>query len=200
MYGHWPIYCFSGTWFNLSYGNIIDADVTVHHQKLLECHLFLVFSDNLLVLLGFSAMQDKRYTYIIRTYKIILHWLRNRTEKLAFRPVSIACTNKYYIFWQCMYVVYIFNLLCFALSYFHFSVIWCFIVVFQLSRSWRFILFSPKDLTFVFIIILILCLNAFDMFTLYKSHTALVIKEWLSVWLLFNANSAICSYIMARTS
>ena len=130
-------------------------------------------------------------------YKIILHSLRNRTEKLAFWPVSIARTNKYYTFRQFMYVVYIFNLLCFAMSYFHFIVIWCFIVVFHLSGSWRFLLFSLKESY--------ICINYYFDFmfkcfryvhVILKSHTALVIKEWL----LFNANSAIFSYIMARTS
>jgi hypothetical protein len=52
-----------------------------------------------------------QYTYIVRKYKIYLHVLRNRTDKIAkgsvFLSVSKAHTNKFYIFRQCTYIVYI---------------------------------------------------------------------------------------------
>jgi hypothetical protein len=48
--------------------------------------------------------------YIVRKYQIHLHSLRNRTEKLAFLLVSKARTNKLYIFQQCKYIVYIYNI------------------------------------------------------------------------------------------
>ena len=38
-----------------------------------------------------------QYTYIVGKYKIHLHSLRNRTEKLSFLPVSKAHTNKFNI-------------------------------------------------------------------------------------------------------
>jgi hypothetical protein len=46
-------------------------------------------------------------------YKIHLHMLRNREEKIAkgslFLPVAKACTNNFYIFRQCPYIVYIYK-------------------------------------------------------------------------------------------
>ena len=46
------------------------------------------------------------YMYIVGKYKIHDHSLWHRTEKLASLPASKACTNKLYIFWQSMYIVY----------------------------------------------------------------------------------------------
>jgi hypothetical protein len=51
--------------------------------------------------------------YIVIKYQIDLHSLGNRLEKscirLAFLPISKAHTNKFYIFRQCKYIVYIFD-------------------------------------------------------------------------------------------
>ena len=47
-------------------------------------------------------------TYIVVKYKIHLYSLRNRPEKLAILPVSKARTNKFYIYRQCTYIVYIY--------------------------------------------------------------------------------------------
>ena len=46
-------------------------------------------------------------TYIVVKYKIHLYWLRNRPEKLAILLVSKARTNKFYIYRQCTYIVYV---------------------------------------------------------------------------------------------
>ena len=45
--------------------------------------------------------------YIVVKYKIHLYSLRNRPEKLAILPVSKARTNKFYIYRQCTYIVYV---------------------------------------------------------------------------------------------
>jgi hypothetical protein len=50
---------------------------------------------------------DVPYTYIVVKYKIHLYSLRNRPEKLAILPVSKARTNKFYIYWQCTYILYL---------------------------------------------------------------------------------------------
>ena len=71
-------------------------------------NLLQLFSDNLAVVLDFLILQDKhKYTYIVVKYKINLRLLRSSVEKLAFLPISKARTNKFYIFRQWTYFIYI---------------------------------------------------------------------------------------------
>ena len=59
--------------------------------------------------LDFLTLQDKHnITYIVVKYKINLHFAVKQARKTAFLPVSEACTNKFYIFRQCTYIVYIY--------------------------------------------------------------------------------------------
>jgi hypothetical protein len=55
----------------------------------------------------FDIAGQTQNTYIVVKYKIHLYSLRNRPEKLAIVPVSKARTNKFYIYRQCTYIVYI---------------------------------------------------------------------------------------------
>ena len=68
----------------------------------------MLVSDNLAGVLEILILQDK---HNIRTLslniKINLYSLRNKHEKLAILPVSKARTNKFYIYRQCTYIVYI---------------------------------------------------------------------------------------------
>ena len=47
--------------------------------------------------------------YVVVKYQIYLQSLRNRLDpqRLAFLPVSKVRTNKFYIFRQCTYIVYL---------------------------------------------------------------------------------------------
>jgi len=64
----------------------------------------MLFPENVAVVLDILMLQDK-YKYILCKNKI--YAAKQITEKLAFLPVSEACTNKFYIFQQCTYIAYI---------------------------------------------------------------------------------------------
>jgi hypothetical protein len=77
-------------------------------SEMTNINLLQLFSDNLAVVLDFLILQDKnKYTYIVVKYKINLRLLRSSVEMLAFLPISKARTNKFYIFRQWTYFLYI---------------------------------------------------------------------------------------------
>jgi len=50
--------------------------------------------------------------YIVGKYKIYWHLQQNRPKKARIISLSKARPNKLYIFWQCRYIVYIFDQVC----------------------------------------------------------------------------------------
>ena len=84
--------------------NNINADLKEDTiKKRLERRLFLLFLDNLAAIMVVSTLEGK----LLENIKCICTSLRNRTKRHDFLPVSKARTNKFYIFRQCTYIVYI---------------------------------------------------------------------------------------------
>ena len=84
------------------------------HWKQFERRLFQLFSDNLAGVLHVLILQDKHNTRTLSlNIKLICTWCEivyNRScqrQRLAF--LSVSRTNKFYIFRQCKYIVYIYE-------------------------------------------------------------------------------------------
>ena len=80
--------------------------------------------------------------YIVVKYKIHLYSLRNRYEKLTRRlailPVSKARTNKFYIYRQCTYIVYIHvHNVCFQFIDINYLSLFIFEVNYRYSKRWH---------------------------------------------------------------
>ena len=92
-------------------GNSISTDVTDDTiENDLNDALFQIFSDNLEVVLDFLTLQDKPN---IRTLSLNIKFIYTRCEtglnsEPSILPVSKARTNKFYIYRQCTYIVYLF--------------------------------------------------------------------------------------------
>jgi hypothetical protein len=65
----------------------------------------------ILLLLDYLAVVYYEYTYIVGTYKIHMHWLRNRTEQRVILPVSKVGSTKSYIFRQCTSILFIYSVM-----------------------------------------------------------------------------------------
>jgi hypothetical protein len=76
-----------------------------HDWKRSECS-FLLFSGNQAVVLDFLTLQDKDNKV---TLSVNINALVNQARKpqfwLVFLPISKACTNNFYIFWQRVHIV-----------------------------------------------------------------------------------------------